>query len=66
MSSAKIKIISTSEQQRKMNDMRLIETSLHLVLRAYAGKTDKEGHGYILHPRQARSPGCGSHSLTLL
>ena len=33
-----------------MNDMRLIETSLHIALRAYAGKVDKAGREYILHP----------------
>src|SRR5215212_8989407 len=30
--------------------MNLIETSLHIALRAYAGKTDKAGREYILHP----------------
>ena len=30
--------------------MKLIETSLHIALRAYAGKTDKAGREYILHP----------------
>ena len=30
--------------------MRLIETSLQIALRAYAGKTDKAGREYILHP----------------
>ena len=30
--------------------MKLIERSLHIALRAYAGKTDKAGHEYILHP----------------
>ena len=30
--------------------MKLIEKSLHIALRAYAGKTDKAGREYILHP----------------
>ncbi len=30
--------------------MRLIETSLQIALRAYAGKVDKAGREYILHP----------------
>jgi len=30
--------------------MKLIETSLQIALRAYAGKTDKAGREYILHP----------------
>ena len=30
--------------------MHLIETSLQIALRAYAGKTDKAGREYILHP----------------
>lgn len=30
--------------------MRLIERSLTIALRAYAGKTDKAGREYILHP----------------
>lgn len=30
--------------------MTLIETSLRIALRAYAGKTDKAGREYILHP----------------
>jgi len=30
--------------------MKLIETSLHTALRAYAGKIDKAGREYILHP----------------
>lgn len=30
--------------------MKLIETSLQLALRAYAGKSDKAGREYILHP----------------
>jgi (p)ppGpp synthase/HD superfamily hydrolase len=30
--------------------MELIEKSLHIALRAYAGKTDKAGREYILHP----------------
>ena len=30
--------------------MTLIETSLAIALRAYAGKTDKAGRAYILHP----------------
>jgi len=30
--------------------MKLIEKSLSLALRAYAGKTDKAGREYILHP----------------
>ena len=30
--------------------MKLIEKSLHIALRAYAGKTDKAGCEYILHP----------------
>ena len=30
--------------------MNLIETSLQIALRAYAGKTDKAGREYILHP----------------
>ena len=30
--------------------MKLIERSLHIALRAYAGKTDKAGREYILHP----------------
>ena len=30
--------------------MKLIEKSLSIALRAYAGKTDKAGHEYILHP----------------
>lgn len=30
--------------------MTLIETSLRIALRAYAGKTDKSGREYILHP----------------
>ena len=30
--------------------MSLIEQSLAIALRAYAGKTDKAGHAYILHP----------------
>jgi (p)ppGpp synthase/HD superfamily hydrolase len=30
--------------------MSLIEKSLHIALRAYAGKTDKAGREYILHP----------------
>jgi (p)ppGpp synthase/HD superfamily hydrolase len=30
--------------------MNLIETSLLIALRAYAGKTDKAGREYILHP----------------
>ena len=30
--------------------MRLIETSIQIALRAYAGKTDKAGREYILHP----------------
>ena len=30
--------------------MRLIETSLQIALQAYAGKTDKAGREYILHP----------------
>ena len=30
--------------------MKLIERSLHIALRAYAGKTDKAGREYIHHP----------------
>ncbi len=30
--------------------MKLIETSLQIALQAYAGKTDKAGREYILHP----------------
>ena len=30
--------------------MKLIEKSLHIALRAYAGKTDKAGREYIQHP----------------
>ncbi len=30
--------------------MKLIETSLQIALRAYAGKVDKAGREYILHP----------------
>ena len=30
--------------------MKLIETALQIALRAYAGKTDKAGRAYILHP----------------
>src|SRR5215203_4614132 len=30
--------------------MKLIEKSLHIALRSYAGKTDKAGREYILHP----------------
>jgi (p)ppGpp synthase/HD superfamily hydrolase len=30
--------------------MKLIEKSLHIALQAYAGKTDKAGREYILHP----------------
>jgi len=30
--------------------MKLIEKSLHIALRAYAGKTDKAGREYIHHP----------------
>jgi (p)ppGpp synthase/HD superfamily hydrolase len=30
--------------------MELIEKSLHIALRAYAGKTDKAGRAYIHHP----------------
>src|SRR5688572_585799 len=30
--------------------MNLIEKSLQIALRAYAGKADKAGRGYILHP----------------
>ena len=30
--------------------MKLIERSLHIALRAYAGKIDKAGREYILHP----------------
>jgi len=33
-----------------MNAMKLIEKSLQIALRAYAGKTDKAGREYILHP----------------
>ena len=32
-----------------MNNMKLIETSLQIALRAYAGKVDKAGREYILH-----------------
>ncbi len=30
--------------------MKLIETSLQIALQPYAGKTDKAGREYILHP----------------
>ena len=30
--------------------MKLIETSIQIALRAYAGKVDKSGREYILHP----------------
>lgn len=35
--------------------MNLIETSLQIALRAYAGKTDKAGREYILHPLRVMS-----------
>ena len=35
--------------------MELIEKSLHIALRAYAGKTDKAGREYIHHPLRVMS-----------
>lgn len=40
----------SSHEKGKVDRMKLIETSLQIALRAYAGKTDKAGREYILHP----------------
>ena len=40
----------SSNEKGKVDSMKLIKTSLQIALRAYAGKTDKAGREYILHP----------------